>query len=90
MSEVSLFDGTYVLMFLFYSSGDFMGGAVADIFYPEPKKKIWSRSRGKLARLCNTDLLKLLKGLEIIPIKFKKWDEKHKVFWLRSRRARSA
>ena len=35
----------------------FMGGAGADIFYlePEPKKNIWSRSRGKLARLCSTD-----------------------------------
>ena len=34
-----------------------MGGAGADIFSlePEPKKKnIWSRSRGKMARLCNT------------------------------------
>ena len=34
----------------------FIGGAGADIFNlePEPEKNIWSRSRGKMARLLNT------------------------------------
>ena len=34
----------------------FIGGSGAEIFYlePEPKKNIWSRSRGKMARVRNT------------------------------------
>ena len=36
-----------------------IGGAGAEIFYlePEPKKNSWSRSRGKLVRLRNTELI---------------------------------
>ena len=41
-----------------------IGEAGAEIFYlqPEPKKNIWSRSQGKMARLRNNGYSKILSG----------------------------
>ena len=41
-----------------------IGEAGAEIFYlqPEPKKNIWSRSQGKMARLRNNGFSKILSG----------------------------